>query len=101
MPIRSYQCLKCKDTDTPQVLEDILEWGFNLREHECPVCGEIMTIMVGNTTFSTRPTGDTLKERQKKERFKKRNKRLEAMTPKQQEGFKRIIDRTGGKRYMP
>ena len=94
MPIRDYRCPECGFE-----LINLIEPISQLPIHVCHDCGTDMCQKIGQIA-PIPPTGDTLKYIQKKERFKKRNARIEQMTPKQQDGFKKLIDSTGGKRYL-
>ena len=94
MPIRSYRCNSCSF-----FLEDQLEWGFELKAHPCTKCAEVLHIVPSLPQVA--PTTETLQYRDRKERFQKRNKRIEAMTPIQQDGFKKIVDDRNGQRYIP
>ena len=100
MPIRDYYCPTCIKSDNPQLKLGVLEFGFEFGKHSCEVCGTLMKITIANCRCAIKPSSETVKYTEKKERLEKRNRRLENMTPKQQDGFKKIIDSTGGKRYM-
>jgi len=100
MPIRSYFCLACKDTNSPQEFTDLIEWGYELVEHLCPVCTKKMQVRITQIA-SPSPTGEALKARERKKRFQKRNKRILSKPAAVQEKFKKLIDRTGGQRYIP
>ena len=105
MPLYDYECPKCgniqenvlqKFDDPPLVCDHSFE-GI-------PGEGEPATMnrLIGQVSF--RQVGKDwpdVEHKKLKERFEKRNKRIEKMSPQQQEAFKRIIDSTGGKRYIP
>lgn len=96
MPIHDYYCKRCSNSDSPYFVYDTPN-----HPGTCPNCGEELIIYLGNFSFGIKPSSEVMEYRTKKARFEKRNKRIMNMTPKQQEGFKRIIDSTGGKRYIP
>lgn len=95
MPIRDYQCKNC-GFELLNQLESITQ---PIPEHICPDCDTKLTVLFG--TFSIGGCSETKEYREKRDRFRRRNKRLEAMPEKQQDGFKKLIDKTGGKRYLP
>jgi len=90
MPIRDYRCQQCKHivSNTFEELE------------KCPECEGPVAIYWGDWSVTLDIKSDK-EYRAKRERFRKRNKRFEKMTEKQQNGFKHIIKSTGGKMYLP
>ena len=107
MPIYDYECPGCG-----WVKEDVLQGfddpppmctgysygeGYNQEHAAIP-----MKKLIGTPSFQLRGKGWPDQDRRTlKERFDKRNRKIEEMSPKQQEQFKRIMDRGGGPRYIP
>ena len=94
MPIRDYKCTACGE---------ILRNTFT-EKPPCPSCAGEMKIWFGEWSCGTMEAlgpGSDKEYQILKDRFKYRNKRIMEMPEKAQEGFKRIIDSTNGKRYMP
>ena len=106
MPIYDFECPQCGHVieNLVQKFDDPPPNCSGETDEEADSCHATtpMTRLIGQSTF--RCVGKGWPDQDSKElkaRFNKRNKRIESMTPEQQQGFKNIIDRTGGKRYIP
>lgn len=107
MPIYDFRCPNCGHEEYDVHLPKFPEKSSGQRpmcqhgdpDHPAPA---EMEILIGQSSFELRgkdwPDKDS---KELKERFRRRNKRIEAMQSWQQEAFKKIIDQTGGKRYIP
>lgn len=103
MPLYEYQCQHCG-----YELDDVMQ-GFNDPDPICP--GNVEEVVhepcpmqkqMSRTTFKCLGKDwPDVESKKLKDRFVKRNKRIEKLPIDQQEGLKKVIDKTGGKRYIP
>lgn len=106
MPLYDFECSECgwieenvlqKFDDPPIRCAGFQEGELEVRHAPCD-----MVRLIGLSHFKLVGKGWPDKDSQElRARFRRRNARIQKMDPTTQQGFKDLIDRTGGKRYIP
>lgn len=107
MPLYDYECPVCGRIEE-NVLQKFEDPPITCMEHQTDSkentsrCDGVMVRLIGLSTFKCKGEGFPDQDSKVlKERFVKRNARIEKMDPLAQQRLKNIIDSTGGKRYIP